>query len=168
MEGLTGHGAIRFMGNLRNEGARPDVPSVFRRPAPWQSELPPTDRRQRGNIRPDGRQPDRALGQTAGTEVEIRRPSDLGGLDDHLLVLLIYYRCYVTQEFLGFFYHVNKSAICRALQRVEALARPLIGVGRTPKISRAEAEALIVDCTEQPIQRPGTDAVQREPSSGKK
>src|ERR1700758_5662353 len=32
------------------------------------------------------------------------RPSDLGGLDDHLLVLLIYYRCYVTQEFLGFFY----------------------------------------------------------------
>src|SRR6201992_1733508 len=60
------------MGNLRNEGARPDVPSVFRRPAPWQSELPPTDRRQRGNIRPDGRQPDRALGQTAGTEVEIR------------------------------------------------------------------------------------------------
>ena len=46
MEGLTGHGAIRFMGNLRNEGARPDVPSVFRRSAPWQSELPPTDRRE--------------------------------------------------------------------------------------------------------------------------
>ena len=49
------------------------------------------------------------------------RPSDLGGLDDHLLVLLIYYRCYVTQEFLGFFYHVNKSAICRAIQRVEVV-----------------------------------------------
>jgi len=55
------------------------------------------------------------------------------------------------------------AALC-----VEALARPLIGVGRTPKISRAEAEALIVDCTEQPIQRPGTDAVQREHYSGKK
>jgi hypothetical protein len=96
------------------------------------------------------------------------RPSDLGGLDDHLLVLLIYYRCYVTQEFLGFFYHVNKSAICRAIQRVEGLAHPLIGVGRKPKVNREEAEALIVDCTEQPIQRPGTDARQREHYSGKK
>lgn len=106
--------------------------------------------------------------QQQARKLKSGRPCDLGGLDDHLLVLLIYYRCYVTQEFLGFFYHVNKSAICRAIQRVEALARPLIGVGRTPKISRAEAEALIVDCTEQPIQRPGTDAVQREHYSGKK
>jgi hypothetical protein len=90
------------------------------------------------------------------------RPSDVGGLEDHLLIMLIYYRCYITQEFLGFFYNVNKSAICRAIQRIEKLVRPLIGVERKPKISRKEAEALIVDCTEQPIQRPGTDAKQRE------
>ena len=96
------------------------------------------------------------------------RPSDVGGLEDHLLIMLIYYRCYITQEFLGFFYNVNKSAICRAIQRIEKLARPLIGVERKPKISRKEAEALIVDCTEQPIQRPGTDAKQREHYSGKK
>ncbi len=25
------------------------------------------------------------------------RPREIGGLDDHLLVLLLYYRCYVTQ-----------------------------------------------------------------------
>ena len=31
------------------------------------------------------------------------RPWESGGLADHLLVMLIYYRCYVTQEFLGFF-----------------------------------------------------------------
>ncbi len=96
------------------------------------------------------------------------RPWDVGGLEDHLLIMLIYYRCYITQEFLGFFYNVNKSAICRAIQRIEKLARPLIGVGRKPKISRNEAEALIVDCTEQPIQRPDTDAKQREHYSGKK
>jgi len=75
-------------------------------------------------------------------------------LEDHLLIMLIYYRCYITQEFLGFFYNVNKSAICRAIKRIEKLVRPLIGVERKPKISREEAEALIVDCTEQPIQRP--------------
>lgn len=96
------------------------------------------------------------------------RPCDVGGLDDHLLIMLIYYRCYITQEFLGYFYNVDKSAICRAIQRIEVLARPLIGVERKPRISRDEAEALIVDCTEQPIQRPGADAKQREHYSGKK
>ena len=96
------------------------------------------------------------------------RPWEVGGLEDHLLIMLIYYRCYITQEFLGYFYRVHKSAICRAIQRIEKLARPLIGAGRKPKISREEAEALIVDCTEQPIQRPGTDAKQREHYSGKK
>ena len=25
------------------------------------------------------------------------RPREIGGLEDHLLVLLLYYRCYVTQ-----------------------------------------------------------------------
>jgi len=96
------------------------------------------------------------------------RPWDVGGLEDHLLIMLIYYRCYITQEFLGFFYNVNKSAIRRAIKRIEKLVRPLIGVERKPKISREEAEALIVDCTEQPIQRPAADAKQREHYSGKK
>src|SRR5882724_8500328 len=52
------------------------------------------------------------------------RPRDVGCLEDHLLIMLIYYRCYITQEFLGFFYSVDKSAICRAIQRNEKLARP--------------------------------------------
>ena len=93
------------------------------------------------------------------------RPSDIGGLEDHLLVMLIYYRCYVTQEFLGFLYHVHKSAICRAIKRMEKLAKPLIGVGRTPIINRAEAEALIVDCTEQTIQPAFAEAASRRQAS---
>jgi len=96
------------------------------------------------------------------------RPWETGGLEDHLLIMLIYYRCYVTQEFLGFFYNVDKSAICRAIQRIETLAKPLFGVKRKPVLTRKEAEALIVDCTEQPIQRPGADAAQKAHYSGKK
>jgi hypothetical protein len=96
------------------------------------------------------------------------RPWETGGLEDHLLIMLIYYRCYVTQEFLGFFYNVDKSAICRAIQRIEKLAKPLFGVKREPRITRKEAEALIIDCTEQPIHRPGDDAVQKRHYSGKK
>lgn len=96
------------------------------------------------------------------------RPWETGSLEDHLLIMLIYYRCYITQEFLGFFYNVDKGTICRAIQRIEKHAKPLFGVERKPQLSRKEAEALIVDCTEQPIQRPGTDAVQKAHYSGKK
>jgi len=96
------------------------------------------------------------------------RPWETGGLDDHLLIMLIYYRCYVTQEFIGFFYNVDKSAICRAIQRIEKLAKPLFGVKREPRVSRKEAEALIIDCTEQAIHRPGDDVVQKRHYSGKK
>jgi hypothetical protein len=96
------------------------------------------------------------------------RPWQIGGLEDHLLVLLLYYRCYVTQEFIGLFYQVDRSVICRAIRRIEAPVKRLFGIRRAPQISRAEAEALIIDCTEQPIQRPKDDADQRAHYSGKK
>jgi len=96
------------------------------------------------------------------------RPWEVGGLEDHLLVMLIYYRCYVTQEFIGFFYNVDRSVICRTIQRAEAQAKPLFAVARAPKLSRREAEALIIDCTEQPIYRPQANATQEAHYSGKK
>ncbi len=96
------------------------------------------------------------------------RPWEVGGLENHLLIMLLYYRCYVTQEFIGFFWKVDRSVICRAIRRIERHAQPLFGVRRDPKITRREAEALIVDCTEQPIERPGADGVQRAHYSGKK
>jgi hypothetical protein len=96
------------------------------------------------------------------------RPTDVGGLEDHLLIMLIYYRCYVTQEFLGFFYHVDKSAICRAIKRIETIVTPIYAVRREPVLTREEAEAVLIDCTEQPIQRPQDPERQREHYSGKK
>jgi len=82
------------------------------------------------------------------------RPWGVGGLEDHLLVLLVLYRCAITQDFMGCLYRVDKSAICRTLRRIEKLAVRMLGVKRRIHVSREEAEALIIDCTEQPIQRP--------------
>jgi len=82
------------------------------------------------------------------------RPWGVGGLEDHLLVLLILYRCAVTQDFIGCLYQVDKSAVCRTLRRIEPLARHVFGVKRAIRVSSEEAAALIIDCTEQPIQRP--------------
>jgi DDE superfamily endonuclease len=96
------------------------------------------------------------------------RPWEVGGLQEHLLIMLLYYRCYITQEFIGCFFGVDKSVICRTIQRVEAIAWPLFGLKREPVISEEEAEAIIVDCTEQPIYRPGDDATQKAHYSGKK
>ena len=103
-----------------------------------------------------------------GRKLKPGRPFETGLLEDHLLILLIYYRCYVTQEFIGFFYGVDRSVICRAIQRLEMIAKPALGVKREPRLSKQEAEALIIDCTEQPIQRPGDDKTQKAHYSGKK
>ena len=82
------------------------------------------------------------------------RPWGVGGLEDHLLVLLILYRCHLTQAVLGCLYGVDKSAISRTKGRIERIAAKVLGVRRRILVSAEEAQALIVDCTEQPIQRP--------------
>ena len=82
------------------------------------------------------------------------RPWGVGGLEDHLLVLLILYRCHLTQAVLGCLYGVDKSAISRSKGRIERIAAKVLGVRRRILVSADEAQALIVDCTEQPIQRP--------------
>ncbi len=82
------------------------------------------------------------------------RPYGVGGLEDHLLVLLILYRCHITQDFLGLLYGVDKATICRSLYRIEPLARRALGVKRAIKVSQDEAQALLIDATEQTIERP--------------
>ena len=77
-----------------------------------------------------------------------------GGLEDHLLVLLILYLCAITQDFMDCLYRTDKSAISRSLKRIEPLAARVVGVKRSIRVSHEEAMALIVDCTEQPIERP--------------
>ncbi len=101
-----------------------------------------------GRLRPHWQQRIVASKNRAG------RPWGVGDLEDHLLVMLILYRCAVTQDFLGCLYQVDKAAICRALRRLEPLARRVLGVRKTIRVTAEEAEALIIDATEQPIQRP--------------
>jgi len=82
------------------------------------------------------------------------RPYGVGDLEDHLLVMLILYRCHITQDFLSLLYGVDKATICRSLRRIERLARRALGVKRKIIVTSAEAQALLIDATEQPVQRP--------------
>jgi hypothetical protein len=104
--------------------------------------------------------------RVVGVKNRAGRPWRLGGLEDHLLALLILYRCAVTQEFVGCLYGADKAIVCRALRRIEPVARAVIGVKQAIRVTVEEAEALILDATEQPILRPARN--QRCWYSGKK
>ncbi|MGH7926387.1 MAG: transposase family protein [Candidatus Binatia bacterium] len=82
------------------------------------------------------------------------RPYGVGDLEDHLLVMLILYRCHITQDFLALLYGVDKATVCRSLKRIEKLARRVFGVKRRINVSKEEAQSLLADATEQPVQRP--------------
>lgn len=94
------------------------------------------------------------------------RPYGVGMLEDHIFVMLVYYRVYVTQEFIGIMYGVNDSTICRAIARIAPLILKAIKIKKERIVSQAELESVIVDCTEQPIERPQKD--QKKFYSGKK
>jgi hypothetical protein len=89
------------------------------------------------------------------------------GMADRLLLTLVYYRTYITQEFLGALFGIDKGTACRTIQ---ALALLLAGVFRIPerkvRIEPDEMAEAFVDATEQPIHRPKRR--QRRSYSGKK
>jgi len=59
------------------------------------------------------------------------RPWGVGGLEDHLLVLLILYQYAITQDFMACLYQTDKSTVSRSLQRIEVLTARVLGVKRT-------------------------------------
>ena len=50
------------------------------------------------------------------------RNHSLYGHENHLLALLLYYRCYVTYEFFGFLFDTHETTVMRAVKRIEKIA----------------------------------------------
>jgi DDE superfamily endonuclease/Helix-turn-helix of DDE superfamily endonuclease len=88
-------------------------------------------------------------------------------LADRLLMLLIYYRTYVTHAFLGFLFGVDDSAVGRNINPLQPL---LAGIFRIPErrvaLAEDEIRELFFDATERPTRRP--ERGQRQFYSGKK
>jgi hypothetical protein len=88
-------------------------------------------------------------------------------LADRLLMLLIYYRTYVTHAFLGFLFSVDDSAVGR---NINPLGPLLAGIFRIPErrveLTEDEIRELFFDATERPTRRPKHG--QRAFYSGKK
>jgi hypothetical protein len=88
-------------------------------------------------------------------------------LADRLLMLLIYYRTYVTHAFLGFLFSIDDSAVGRNVNPLQPL---LAGIFRIPErrieLTEDEIRELFFDATERPTRRPKRG--QKEFYSGKK
>ena len=84
-----------------------------------------------------------------------------------LLMTLMYYRLYISQEFIGYLFDLDQSNVCRNITRVHPLLSRLFRIPEK-RITRGEDEIreLIYDATEQEVERPCQH--QREYYSGKK
>jgi hypothetical protein len=82
------------------------------------------------------------------------RPYGLESLEGHILCLLIYYRTYLTQEFLGFLFNIDDSCVSRSIRRASRVLAPVLGIEKRRLVPEQEAKDLLIDCTEHPIERP--------------
>ena len=92
------------------------------------------------------------------------RPYGIGDLREHLLLLLMYYRTYTTHLFLAQIFKVDEATICRAIKRIAPLAERILKIKPERLLSENDLQLLIVDATEQRIERPKN---QRDYYSGK-
>ena len=92
------------------------------------------------------------------------RPYGIGDLREHLLLLLMHYRTYTTHLFLAQIFKVDETTICRAIKRIAPLAERILKIKPERLLSENDLQLLIVDATEQRIERPKN---QRDYYSGK-
>lgn len=95
------------------------------------------------------------------------RPSVLSTLEDKLTALFIYYRCYVTHEFIGYFVGLDDSNISRLFSRLEPLVARRIHLKKDRSLTEEKVKELLIDATEQPIQRPKKKKARKIYYSGK-
>ena len=91
-------------------------------------------------------------------------------LEERLLMLLLYYKLYVTHEFLGLLFNLDNANISRSIRHLSPLLARIFKVPeRRIRLSEKEKDELLyffIDGTEQPINRPKKG--QKKYYSGKK
>jgi hypothetical protein len=92
-------------------------------------------------------------------------------VEDKLLVMLMYYREYRTQEHIGITYGISESRVCEIIQDMENILirdkrfhlpgkKQLLG-------SSPEIEVVLIDVAESPIERPKKNSGDTTPAKRK-
>ena len=112
-------------------------------------------------------------------EIGAGRPFKLD-LENRFLMLLVYYRLYITYTLAGFLFDLDQSNICRDIQKIENLIRQCLPIPqkiynitkrlKTPQEVEQYFPGFLafIDCTEQQIPRPKNKRKRRTHYSGKK
>ena len=118
----------------------------------------------------------------------IDRKRDIGAgrpfkmdLRDRFLMLLVYYRLYITYTLSGFLFDLDQSTVCRDIQKIEKLIRECVPIPQkiynlTKRLKTTEEVEqyfpagflAFIDCTEQQIPRPVDKKRRKVYYSGKK
>ncbi len=87
-------------------------------------------------------------------------------LEDKILAL--YYRTYITHEFIGYLFGLHNSNICRLFKLLEPLMAKKITIKKDRSLTQEEVLKLLVDVTEHPMRRPQSVKKRKKTYSGKK
>ena len=109
----------------------------------------------------------------------VGRPFKLD-VKERFLMLLVYYRLYITYTLAGFLFDLDQSNICRDIQKIEGLVRECVTIPqkvysitkrlKTPEEVEKYFPGFIafIDSTEQQIPRPTDNKIKTMFYSGKK
>jgi hypothetical protein len=93
-------------------------------------------------------------------------------LENRLLMTLLYYKLYVTHEFLGLLFGMHNCNVSRCVRHLSPLLAKIFRVPeRKIKLSESEKDEItryFIDATERPINRPKNGKKQKKHYSGKK
>jgi len=99
---------------------------------------------------------------------------------DRVIMVLVYYRLYITYTLMGFLFGLHQSNVCRNIQKIEGLIRQCLPIPQklynvTKRLKSIEEVEqyfpgfiAFVDCSEQQIPRPKNKKRKRIYYSGKK
>ncbi len=82
------------------------------------------------------------------------RASKLKTQEDEVLLVLIYYRFYVSLQFLEYLFGLDESNICRHIQRLEPMLAEAPKIKENRILAQSDLETIIIDATEIQTQRP--------------
>ena len=68
------------------------------------------------------------------------RPHGLLDIENHLLCLLLYYRCYTTQIYLGYLFDVDESCICRSIKRLEPILAKVVAIKKDRSLTQEQLD----------------------------
>ena len=99
---------------------------------------------------------------------------------NRFLMLLVYYRLYITYALAGFLFDLDQSNVCRDMQKIEPLVRKCVPIPQKMHKTAKRLRTLedveqcfpgfisFIDCTEQQIPRPENKTRRKAYYSGKK